>query len=320
MYTTSTQVAATTPTITLQASFQSSASQPNKRFNSVLVVGGSGTLGTCIVQALHQQGYKIHLLSRNPDDLQAKHPKLVGLAEGIVHGNLLASLEGICNGIDAVISCAGAAMDINNIRNKTSFYEVDYQGNLRLLSEAQRAGTAKFVYVSAFGAQTLRSEYTDAHEAFATALQHSGMPHTVVRPTGFFSFMGEFVQMARRGAGFVVGSGTARTNPIHEADVAALCIQALFCDEPSIDCGGPDIFTREEIVRLAFQAVGKKPRITHVPARMYSVLPTLAKPFNPRIAALLDFGGKVSLYDCIAPQRGERRLLDYFTALAATMR
>ena len=54
-------------------------------------------------------------------------------------------------------------------------------------------------------------EYARAHEAFAEALAASGLVHTVVRPTGFFWFFGEILEMARAGRGVVIGPGDART-------------------------------------------------------------------------------------------------------------
>jgi uncharacterized protein YbjT (DUF2867 family) len=279
---------------------------------TILVAGASGKLGHCIVTELKRRGYLVHILSRQPERLNKLHAG----ADAIIRGDLLGNLAGVCNGADAVISCAGANMNMNDFRNKTSFYDVDYRGNLRLLEEATKAGVKKFVYVSAFGAQTLDSEYTNAHEQFVAALEGSELACTVVRPTGFFSFMGEFVTMAKRGAGMVIGSGNNCTNPIHEADVADICVAALEGDEHEIDCGGPEIFTRREIVEMAFRAVGKPSRVIALPKGAYNLFPLLIKPFNPRIAALLDFGGKVATQDCIAPQRGSHRIEEYFVSIA----
>jgi uncharacterized protein YbjT (DUF2867 family) len=280
--------------------------------HTILVAGASGKLGHCIVTELKRKGYAVRVLSRHPERLG----ELRILADAIVKGDLLQSVAGACSGVDAVISCAGANMNMDEFRNKSSFYDVDYRGNLRLLEEAKKAGVKKFVYVSAFGAQTLDSEYTNAHEQFAATLAASGLAYTVVRPTGFFSFMAEFVTMAKRGAGMVIGSGADRTNPIHEADVAEICVAALDSSEQGIDCGGPEIFTRRDIVELAFRALGKSPRLMRVPKGVYNLFPMLAKPFNPRIAALLDFGGKVATQDCVAPALGTRRIEEYFKEVA----
>lgn len=42
----------------------------------------------------------------------------------------------------------------------------------------------------------------DAHEAFARDLVESGLEYAVIRPTGYFSDMGSFMEMAKRGRSF----------------------------------------------------------------------------------------------------------------------
>src|SRR6185436_20632734 len=76
-----------------------------------------------------------------------------------------ASLANVCDGVDAVISCAGASMNINDFSDRKSFQDVDYRGNLNLLIEAKRACVQKFVYVSLANAgELLQTEYAAAHE------------------------------------------------------------------------------------------------------------------------------------------------------------
>ena len=105
-----------------------------------------------------------------------------------------ATLEGLCEGQDAVVSCAGAVMQLGNWSDRRSFTEVDYGGNSNLLREAERAGVAKFVYVSLHSAQRfLGTEYARAHESFVGNLNRSKIAHTIVRPTGFFGFFREIL-------------------------------------------------------------------------------------------------------------------------------
>jgi uncharacterized protein YbjT (DUF2867 family) len=135
-------------------------------------------------------------------------------------------LRGRCDGVDAVISCAGASMNLNNFGDRESFYKIDFQGNLNLLTEAKKTRNIKFVYVSLAGADGLRqTEYADAHEKFVEALQASGVRHAVVRPTGFFGFNLELSKFVAKGRGLVIGKGNCKSNPIHEADVALACVE-----------------------------------------------------------------------------------------------
>jgi uncharacterized protein YbjT (DUF2867 family) len=258
---------------------------------------------------LQQRGYTAQALAR--DAL-----KLAGVAvDKVVIGDLTKpqTLRQACANIDAVISCAGAAMNVNDFGNRASFYEIDYQGNLHLLAEAQRAGVKKFVYISLAEASRLRhTEYADAHEKFVEALRASGLNYTIVRPTGFFSFYLEILKFAKKGRGVVIGSGACRTNPIHEADVAVACVDALSKDALEIAVGGPEIFTRKETVELAFAVLQRPPRLLSISPGLFKLMIAPLRLINRRIYALMDFGIAVTQLDVVAPAYGAQRLRDYF--------
>jgi len=278
----------------------------------VLVAGASGQLGRHVAGELRRRGYRVRALSRRPE-------RLAGDADEAVRGDLLdpASLRAACEGVDVTFSCAGSSMNLNDLRDRRGPLEVDWGGNRNLLDAARRAGVRRFVYVSVYGARAMRHlEYTDAHERFADELAASGIDHVIVRPTGFFSFFGEIANMARRGRGIVIGDGTARTNPIHEADLAAVCAYAVAGGPREVGAGGPEAFTREEIVRVAFRAIGREPRLTHVPPGFFRAAAAAAKPLNRRLAALLAFGAEISQAECVAPAHGTCRLEDYFRTFA----
>ncbi|HEU4453574.1 MAG TPA: SDR family oxidoreductase [Longimicrobium sp.] len=277
----------------------------------VLVAGATGQLGRFVVRELRARGYRVRALTRAPERLAALGVE----ADEAARGDLLDphSLDAACAGVDVVLSCAGASMSLDDFRDRRSFLAVDWEGNRSLLHAAKAAGARKFVYVSVFGGEAMPGEeYTAAHERFVAELARSGVAHTIVRPTGFFSFFGEVARMAKKGIGPVIGSGEPRTNPIHEADLAAVCADAVASTEREIAAGGPDVLTRREIVETAFRAAGRAPRIIRVPPAVFRGIAAVTRPFNPRLAALLSFGAAVSLVDCVAPVRGARRLEDYF--------
>ncbi len=277
----------------------------------VLVAGATGQLGRFVVRELRARGYRVRALTRAPERLAALGVE----ADEAARGDLLdpSSLGAACAEVDVVLSCAGASMNLDDFRDRRSFREVDWAGNRNLLDAARAAGVRRFVYVSVFGGgEMLGEEYAAAHERFVAELARSGVEHTIVRPTGFFSFFAEIARMAKKGIGPVIGSGEPRTNPIHEADLAAVCAEAVASTEREIAAGGPDVLTRREIVEAAFRAAGRPPRILRVPAALFRAVAAVTRPFNPRLAALLSFGAAVSLVDCVAPVRGTRRLEDYF--------
>ena len=278
----------------------------------ILVAGATGTLGRAAVRHLKEQGDSVLGLGRYVPLL--RRLPLDETFEGDLTNP--ESLEGCCDGIDTVLSCAGASMRLDNWWDRRSFAAVDFAGNKNLLVEAQRASVERFVYVSLHAAESLlRTEYAREHERFVGLLRRSGLPFTVIRPTGFFGFFGEILRMAQKGQGVVIGSGAARTNPVHEEDVAAVCAAAVHGTESEISVGGPDTYTRREIVELAFDVVGKAPRIVRLPSWVFRGLVAPVRLLNPRIHALMVFGVAVSSIDIVAPAVGRRDLRTHFGSL-----
>ena len=284
----------------------------------VLVAGATGRLGRRIVPELKRQGYDVRAIVRPGSSLGS----LVRHVERVVTADLTdpASLAGACREVDVVLSCAGAAMTLGKARDRHSFHEVDCVGNGNLLNEAEIAGAQRFVYVSVHYSGALRhTAYVEAHEAFVQRLTTSPIDYTVMRPTGYYSFFDDMVRMAVRGRLPVIGDGTARTNPIHEQDLAEACVAAITGDEREIEIGGPAIYTRQEIAELVFEALGLPVRTMRVPAGVLRAAGWAMRPFNPRLAGLLEFGAVVSQVDAVAPRRGTRDLLWYFRTRGAVI-
>lgn len=281
----------------------------------VLVAGATGQLGRHVCGELKRRGYSVRALVRDERRLGATR----GDVDETFVGDLVRpeTLRGACAGVDAVISAAAAPLSLDFRERGATHRSVDYLGNRNLLAEAVAAGAGKFVYVSVFGAQRMRGlDYVDAHEEFVEELKRSGISYAVVRPTGFFSAMGEILKMARRGPVMSIGEGDSRTNPIHEADLAVVCADALEGTAHEVEAGGPETYTRRELAELAFEALGKKPRLVRVPARLFAPALLPLKLFHPRLHALMLFFVAVAQIDAVAPAHGRRSLRTYFRELA----
>jgi uncharacterized protein YbjT (DUF2867 family) len=282
----------------------------------VLLAGAVGRLGRHVRSELESRGYAVRALVRDPCNLAGEDVEV--FASDARRAEML---KGACNGVAAVVSAMGASLALRYTAPNASYRDVDLGANLNLLEEARRAGVRKFVYVSLYAAERLRGlGYVDAHEEFVKALAASGIEYAVVRPTGFFYVFEEIFKMALRGRAMLVGRGDARTNPIHEADVARACVEALEGDARELPVGGPEVYTRREVALLAFESLGKRPKLTSLPP---ALMRTLIKPvalFDRRLYDLLDFGAAVSLIDVIAPRYGTRGLKEHFRVLASDAR
>jgi uncharacterized protein YbjT (DUF2867 family) len=277
----------------------------------VLVAGATGYLGRFVAREFKSRGFFVRAMARSPEKLDPIRDSLDEVFQAEV--TRPETLEGACDGMDVVFSSVG----ITKQKGKLTFKDVDYQGNKNLLEVAQRAGVGKFIYVSVFrGPSLLHLDIVKAHEDFVNVLSASGMDHTVIRPTGFFSDMGEYVKMAKRGRVYLFGDGNNRINPIHGADLAKVCVDAVDGDGKEIDVGGPEVLTHREIARLALQAVGKRERISSVPIWLMRALVSLTRVFNRHQGELLAFMSEAMTSDGIAPESGSRLLAEHFSDLA----
>ncbi|HKE13335.1 MAG TPA: SDR family oxidoreductase [Kofleriaceae bacterium] len=277
----------------------------------VLVAGASGYLGGFVVRELKRRGWWVRALVRDPRRLGA----LADLVDDVRGGDLTrpAGLTGACDSVDVVFSSVG----LMQRQGSLTFQEVDHLGNRNLLGEARAAGASRFIYVSSLGGRRNRHlEIVRAHEDFALDLAGSGMPHAVVRPTGYFSDIGEILRMARGGRVFLFGHGDRRINPIHGADLAVVCADAAAAGGATdIDVGGPEILTYRQIAEAAFAALGRPPRITGVPAWLARAGARNLRHLSRHTGDVLVFLTETALSDTIGPAVGTRRLGDYFARL-----
>ena len=204
---------------------------------------------------------------------------------------------------------------------RRSFRDVDTVANLNLLKAATRAGVQRFVYVSLLVRPAWeQTAYVRAHEEVVREVRRAPISCAIVRPTGMFPIFDPFLPMARRGLVYVPGDGCARTNPIHPREVAEVCVTALGQPDGSeIAVGGPEVLTREDIVRLAFEAVGRRPRVLHLPRWALIALARVLHPWHPRLAEVTDFTARALTNDFLAPQVGSRRLRDHFAGEGRSM-
>lgn len=277
----------------------------------VLVAGATGYLGGFVAQEFKARGNFVRVLARSPEKLG----HLGTLVDEVVQAEVTQpeTLEEVCDGIDVVFSSVG----ITRQKDKLTFKDVDYQGNKNLLEAAQKAGARKFVYVSVFnGPKMLDLAIVKAHEDFVAVLEASGMGYAVIRPTGFFSDMEEYLKMARRGRVYLIGSGQNRINPIHGADLAVTCVDAADGIEKEIDVGGPEILSHREMAQVAFRSLGKKTRISRIPTLVMKSVVFGTKLFNAHQGELLAFFSTAMTSEAVAPPVGIHRLEDHFRDLA----
>lgn len=275
---------------------------------TVLLAGATGYLGGYVANLLSQEQIHTKLITRSPQKLKALESKTVKIITAeVTKPNALVNC---CEGVTTVISTIG----ITRQKDGLTYMDVDYQANMNLLNEAKRAGVKKFIYVSAINGNKYRHlKIFEAKEKFVDALKLSGLEYTILRPNGFFSDMKEVLEMAKSGRVYVFGKGEHKLNPIHGADLAVICVQAIYKPKSEISVGGPDVLTLNEISELAFEALDKPIKICHLPdwTRRFLIW-VLRRVMSSKTYGPIEFFLTLMSEDQIAPRFGTKRLVDFF--------
>jgi uncharacterized protein YbjT (DUF2867 family) len=277
---------------------------------TIVVAGATGTVGREVVRVLRARGHRVRALVRDMAKSRMLEADEVRVADALQAGSLVGAFDGASHAFSSV----GASVSADPRAGRTSYLNIDVPAHKSLLSAARAAGVQRFVYVSAYGAPERRDvAYLRAHADVEDLLRASGMRYGIARPTGFFSAFAEYLDFAARGAVPEIGTGHARTNPIHPAELAELCADLVIGNQNETrEVGGPEVLTRRGIVELAFKTLGRPVRVRRIPVGLARVASALARPLHPRLSELGQFLAAIAEMNVVAPAFGKRTLAEYF--------
>ena len=200
----------------------------------IVVIGGSGLIGTKLVKNLRQHGH----------DVVAASP-----SSGV---NTLTG-----EGLAEAVTGAQVVVDVANspsFEDKAVLEFFETAGRNLLAAEAT-AGVGHHVALSVVGTERLlASGYFRAKMAQETLIKASPVPFTIVRATQFFEFVGSIAQSATDGQ--TVRLSPALVQPIVSDDVAAALVQVVV-EAPlngTVELAGPEPIRLDELVRRFLSA------------------------------------------------------------------
>ena len=233
--------------------------------SNILIIGGTGFVGSAIARRLAAEGHGLRLVTRRRD--RAKHLLVLPTAE-VVEGDVHdpAVLAGLMRGQDIVISLAGIL--------RGNFTRVHAELPAKIATAAKAAGVRRIVHVSALGAApNALSAYQRSKAAGEAALMQSGLDITVLRPSVVFgqgdSFLTLFAGLQRYLPVLPLACPTARMQPVWVEDVAqtaVLCLQRPESVGQIYELGGPRVFALRELVEYAGTLAGCRAAIIGLPA------------------------------------------------------
>jgi len=200
----------------------------------IVVIGGSGFIGTKLVNNLRQHGHEV--VAASP-------------SSGV---NILTG-EGLAEAL------AGAQVVVD-VANSPSFedkavLEFFETAGRNLLTAEAAAGVGHHIALSVVGTdRLLASGYFRAKMAQENLIKASPVPYTIVRATQFFEFVSGIAQSATEGQ--TVRLSPALVQPIVSEDVAA-ALADIAVKEPlngTVELAGPEAIRLDELVRRFLSA------------------------------------------------------------------
>jgi uncharacterized protein YbjT (DUF2867 family) len=218
----------------------------------IVVIGGSGLIGSKLVGLLRGRGH--HVVAASPqsgvDALTGR-----GLADALVGAQVVVDVANAPSFEDAAV---------------LAFFET---AGRNLLAAAAAAGVQHHVALSVVGTDRLQqSGYFRAKAAQERLITGSGRPYTIVHSTQFFEFVGGIAQSGTSVDGRTVRLSPAFIQPVSSDDIAAVMTDVAIGPplDGVIEVAGPQRVRLHELVQ-AYLAAKKDPRavVADVQARYF---------------------------------------------------
>lgn len=249
--------------------------------SNVLILGGTGFVGRSVCEKLVERSGgadgRITVPSRRPQ--RAQHLRTlptVELIQSDVHD--AAALRRLLVDCDVVINLIAILHG-----GEADFQRVHVELPRKLVAACQSSGVKRVVHVSALGAAAdAPSKYLRSKAAGEAVLRAAGLDLTVLRPSVIFGehdrFLNLFASLQAVAPVMPLAGAAARFQPVWVEDVAA-AIVASIDDRSSIgqtvECGGPTVYTLEQLVRFAGRCAGHERPVIALPdaiARLQAVV------------------------------------------------
>ena len=206
---------------------------------TMLVTGGTGTLGRQVVPLVQKAGWKVRVLSRHAQD---RGDGVEYVAADLLQGD---GLDAALQSVEVVVHLAGGPKG-------------DDVGTRNLVRAAERAGVRHLVHISVTAVDQLPLTYFRSKLGAEQAVRESSVPWTVVRAAQFHDFALKTVQAMAKLPVMPLPGGV-RFQPVDARDVAERLVELALGEPAGLvpDLVGPKVYSLGELARNYLRAKGK---------------------------------------------------------------
>lgn len=241
---------------------------------NILLIGGTGFLGSHLAAALVAAGHRLTLPTRRRE--RAKHLALLPTAEVVeadVHDP--ATLASLCQGRDAVFSLVGILKGGEGTPYGAGFARAHVELPGKIAVACRTAGVPRLIHVSALkAAADAPSGYLRSKAAGEAAILAAPpeVAVTIVRPSVIFgrgdSFLTLFADLLKMAPLVPLACPEARFQPVWVGDVTkvlAACLDRPESRGRTYDLCGPRVYRLRELVAYAGRVSGHPRPILGLP-------------------------------------------------------
>jgi uncharacterized protein YbjT (DUF2867 family) len=230
---------------------------------SLLIIGGTGTLGRQIVLQALTKGYQVRCLVRN--FRKASFLKEWGVE--LVYGDLLRpeTIPPCLKGITAVIDAS-----TSRANETESLKPIDWDGKLCLIEAAKAANIKRFIFFSAQNVEQFENiSFMKLKNGIETKLKQSEIPYTIFRLTGFYQgLIEQYAIPILENFPIWVTNENTYISYMDSQDIAKFCLRSLQIPQTknqTFFLSGSKGWVSTEIINLCEQLAGQTAKVQRVP-------------------------------------------------------
>jgi len=240
---------------------------------SLLVIGGTGTLGRQVVLQALTKGYQVRCMVRN--FRRANFLKEWG-AE-LVYGDLSIpeTIPPCFQGITAVIDASTSRpSDLDALK------KVDWDAKQILLESAKAANIKRFIFCSTQNSEQFENiPLMEMKQGIEVKLKESEIPYTIFRLSGFYQgLIEQYAIPILENLPIWVTDENTSVAYMDTQDIAKFCLRALQLPETenkTYMLGGPKGWVSSEIISLCEQLAGQTAKVNQVPVFVLKLMSNL---------------------------------------------